>query len=82
MLLECRVAMVNTKHAVRIAVREQNGGLTQALAIEQLVSAPVLCSRKVLIGRKNVLRIFSNGVIGSLEWHTAHRAVTGPQPNC
>jgi hypothetical protein len=35
----------------RSTVREQNSGLTQLLALEQSVAAPVLCSPKMLIGR-------------------------------
>jgi hypothetical protein len=48
-LLERRAAMVSTQS--QHTVREKNGGLTQLLALEQSVATPVLCSRKILIGR-------------------------------
>jgi hypothetical protein len=48
-LLERRPAKWKSRN--RSTIREKSGGLTQLLALEQSVAAPVLCSRKILIGR-------------------------------
>jgi hypothetical protein len=60
-----------------ITVREKNSGLAQLLAIEQSVSAPVLCSRQILIadGINNRLHAFFSGDVRSLEWYAVQRQV-------
>jgi hypothetical protein len=54
--------MANTQSQRR---SQKKGGLGPLLAIEQSVSAPVLCSRKVMTGRQKVCAHFFLTTLGS-----------------